>query len=145
MITFDLACEKDHRFEGWFGSGRDFEDQRAGGLLECPLCGSRRIAKRPSAVAVHVARRAAPEAAAPQAPLPAPEGPRPEAFFRGLAEFLEKNFEDVGSGFAREARRIESGEADPRSIRGTTTADQEETLREEGIEFFKVALPKYDA
>ncbi len=145
MITFDLACESEHRFEGWFRNGGDFDEQMSRGLVQCPLCGSRRISKRPSAVAVHVARRAGPsqgEAASP----PAKAAPStPEAFFRGLSEFLEKNFEDVGAAFAREARRIDAGESEPRNIRGTTSAEEEETLREEGVEFFKVALPKYDA
>ncbi len=153
MITFDLACESEHRFEGWFRNGEDFDEQMSRGLVQCPLCGSRRISKRPSAVAVHVARRAGPnpnpnpnpnqgDAAFPPAKA-AP--PAPEAFFRGLSEFLEKNFEDVGAAFAREARRIDAGESEPRNIRGTTSAEEEETLREEGVEFFKVALPKYDA
>ncbi len=81
MITFDLACDRGHRFEGWFGNWEDFDDQRARGLLTCPLCGSSRIEKRLSPVAVHVARRTAPprEAPAPAAPAPPapPEPPRP--------------------------------------------------------------------
>ena len=66
---------------------------------------------------------------------------------RGLAlqEFVEQTFEDVGEKFADEARKIQSGEADSRSIRGTTTEADEEALREEGIDFLKIALPKYDA
>lgn len=164
MITFDLACDRAHRFEGWFRSARDFDDQKAAGLLECPLCGSRQIAKQLSPVAVHVGRRTAPDAArgrlprageegAPEAsgaaasgPLaPAPAPPRPEAFFRALTRFVEAHFEDVGPAFAQEARKIESGEAEVRNIRGSTTPSEEEALREDGIEFLTLALPKYDA
>jgi len=39
MIVFDLACPDGHRFEGWFGSSADYDDQRARGLLACPHCG----------------------------------------------------------------------------------------------------------
>lgn len=165
MITFDLACDKAHRFEGWFRSARDFDDQKAAGLLECPLCGSRAVTKQLSPVAVHVGRRTAPErgnsppargdaAGAPQPPGPcgaaSPPGPArappgPEAFFRVLARFVETHFEDVGAEFAREARRIEAGEAEVRNIRGTTTPAEEEALREDGIEFLTLVLPKYDA
>lgn len=158
MITFDLACEKAHRFEGWFGSARDYEDQLQRGLLECPLCGSRQVTKQLSPVAVHVGRRTAPAAPrppagagpgagapAPAAPAAPPGPPRPEAFFRALTQFVEANFEDVGPAFAQEARKIESGETESRNIRGTTTPAEEEVLREEGVEFFTVALPKYDA
>ncbi|PKP89585.1 MAG: DUF1178 domain-containing protein, partial [Alphaproteobacteria bacterium HGW-Alphaproteobacteria-15] len=40
MIVFDLSCADGHRFEGWFGSSTDFEEQCARGLLTCPACGS---------------------------------------------------------------------------------------------------------
>jgi len=160
MITFDLACDRGHRFEGWFGNAQGYEDQLARGLLECPLCGSRKVTKQLSAVAVHVGRRtasAAPPAPSgegqparavglPSAPPGAPSGPpKPEAFLRAVARFVETHFEDVGPSFAAEARKIDAGEAEQRNIRGTTTAAEEEALQEEGVEFFKVALPKYDA
>jgi hypothetical protein len=29
MIIFDLACQHDHRFEGWFQSREDFDSQLA--------------------------------------------------------------------------------------------------------------------
>jgi hypothetical protein len=155
MITFDLACEHGHRFEGWFRNGQDFEEQLAREFVSCPLCGSHRVTKQLSPVAVHVARRTAPvtpptpqpEAteglAAPSAPSPGPA--RPVAFFHALARFVEEHFEDVGPAFAAEARKIEEGEAEQRNIRGTTTAKEEESLREDGIEFLKIPVPKYDA
>ena len=35
MIVFDLECrEGGHRFEGWFGSSADYDDQQARGLLD---------------------------------------------------------------------------------------------------------------
>lgn len=152
VITFDLACEHGHRFEGWFRNGQDFEEQLAGSLLSCPLCGSQEITKQLSPVAVHVARRTAPSpppSAKPEAAAPAPpQAARPadpRVFLHALARFVEQNFEDVGSGFAAEARKIEDGEADSRNIRGTTTPEEEEALREDGIEFLKIPVPDYDA
>ncbi len=152
MITFDLACDAGHRFEGWFRSARDFDEQLAGGLVECPLCGSRSVTKQLSPVAVHVGRHTPPPATKPPegaTPVPGaadPSGvPRPEAFFRVLTRFVETHFEDVGSSFAEEARKIETGETEERNIRGSTTPEEEAALREEGVEFFKLALPKYDA
>jgi hypothetical protein len=143
MITFELGCDEGHRFEGWFCNREALEEQLANGLLECPVCGSTRVEKRLSPVAVHVGRRAAPSA--PPAPTTEPPKPAPQAFFKAFAEFVETHFEDVGPGFASEARKIEHGEAEGRNIRGTTTSAEEEALREEGIEFMKIALPKYDA
>lgn len=152
MITFDLACHVGHRFEGWFASREAFDDQLAAGLVECPVCGSARVEKRLSAVAVHVGRRtraAAQEPAGPPAPSVPAEAlagpPQAVSFFRALAEFVEKNFEDVGPRFADEARKIDRGEVASRNIRGTTTSSEEAELREEGVEFLTVPLPKYDA
>lgn len=168
MITFDLACHQGHRFEGWFRNREDFDAQLAAGLLGCPLCGSSRVEKQLSAVSVHVGRRTAP-AQPPSAPGPgsatdaaapmpvtaaaggvAPTEPTPgrlpvQPFFQALTHFIETQFQDVGSRFAAEARKVESGEAKARNIRGTTTAEEEAELREEGVEFLKLALPKYDA
>jgi len=158
MITFDLACEGGHRFEGWFRNGQDFEDQLARDLVSCPLCGSRQVTKQLSPVAVHVARRSVPAgppkpapagrdrpAAPPSAPAQPASPAAPVAFFHALARFVEENFEDVGPAFAGEARKIEEGEAEARNIRGTTTAEEEEALRDDGIEFLKIPVPKYDA
>ncbi len=58
MITFDLSCEKSHKFEGWFKNREDFDDQMDTRIIACPLCGSTAITKRLSPVAVHIGRRA---------------------------------------------------------------------------------------
>lgn len=52
------------------------------------------------------------------------------------------NTEDVGPRFAEEARRIHYGEVDARGIRGEATPAQAKALREEGIEFASLPVPK---
>ena len=54
---------------------------------------------------------------------------------------MEKNFDNVGSDFAKEALKIHYGVGEPRNIRGYSTSQEEETLRQEGISFFKVPAP----
>ena len=51
MIVFDLSCDDGHRFEGWFRSSSDYEDQGARGLIACPHCGSGEVGKAPMAPA----------------------------------------------------------------------------------------------
>ena len=51
----------------------------------------------------------------------------------------------MGDRFAEVAIRIHQGEEEKRNIRGTTTKDEEETLREEGINFIKIPAPKFDS
>ncbi len=43
MKVFNLCCDQDHTFEGWFASAEDFDRQMEQGLLECPLCGSHAV------------------------------------------------------------------------------------------------------
>ena len=40
MIKYQLTCENDHEFEGWFANSSAFESQQDSGLLTCPACGS---------------------------------------------------------------------------------------------------------
>jgi hypothetical protein len=50
MIVFDLQCgDGGERFEAWFRSNADYEEQRAGGLVQCPVCQSANVAKAPMA------------------------------------------------------------------------------------------------
>lgn len=49
MRVFDLQCQLNHVFEGWFGSEEDYQQQKQRGLLQCPICNSHEIHKRLSA------------------------------------------------------------------------------------------------
>src|SRR3954465_13593434 len=50
MIVFDLQCrEGGETFEAWFRSNADYEEQRAGGLVQCPVCQSSAGGKAPMA------------------------------------------------------------------------------------------------
>jgi hypothetical protein len=61
------------------------------------------------------------------------------AFLKGMRELMGRS-EDVGSAFAEEARRIHYKESPERSIRGQTTLDEAEALRDEGIEVMAMPL-----
>src|SRR5919108_625080 len=45
MILYQLRCGKDHEFEAWFKDGQTCERQLARKTVECPACGSRKVAK----------------------------------------------------------------------------------------------------
>jgi hypothetical protein len=135
MIAFDMECSRGHIFEGWFDSHASFEDQNARGLVRCPYCDDTDIRKLMSPVAVkksHTENR------------PAREGIDYQRLAREIVDYVQNNFEDVGPKFAAEALKMHYGVAERRNIKGSATADEEETLRDEGIEFFKVPLPKTD-
>jgi hypothetical protein len=57
-------------------------------------------------------------------------------------KYIEDNFEEVGTDFTKEALKIHYGVSDKRNIRGTSTADEEKLLKEEGVDFYKIPFPK---
>ena len=138
MIIYDLKCRDGHTFEGWFKNREVFERQKAGGLIACPICGDTDATLVPTSPAI-MGREARAVEKKPETAGGAPKT------LREVCEYIQKNFDDVGDKFADVARRIHHGEEDRRNIRGTTTQSEEETLREEGVPFIKIPLPKLDS
>ncbi len=133
MIVLDLKCASDHYFEGWFAGNEAFQQQQQAGEISCPVCESRQITRVLSPVAI---RRHVEPPAAGSAETTAPEK------WKQVVAFIQKHCEDVGTDFAKEALKIHYGAAEKRNIKGTSTADEEQTLRDEGVEFFKIPVPK---
>ncbi|MCX5881295.1 MAG: DUF1178 family protein [Deltaproteobacteria bacterium] len=131
MIVFDLKCLQGHKFEGWFDDGKAYENQKARGLLTCPVCNDADISKIPTAFSIKASHTDKAPALAKR------ELAKLE---KTLAVFIEKNFDNVGSQFATEALKIHYGVTEPRNIRGTSTQEEEKTLKEEGIEFIKIPV-----
>ena len=52
---------------------------------------------------------------------------------RKMREHVEKNFENVGTRFPEEARRIHYGEAEEREIYGQATPAEAQELHDEGV------------
>lgn len=146
MKVFDLVCEFEHRFEGWFNSEQAFEEQGARSLIECPMCGSRNVVRTPSAPRLNLSgggERPVSEAQRP-ADAMSPEQRQVQALWHQLARHVLEHTEDVGDRFAEEARRIHYEEAPSRGIRGKTTADEARALADEGIEVMSLPLPNLD-
>ena len=143
MIVLDLCCDKDHRFEGWFGSADAFEGQLARGLVECPACGSTQVRRLPSAPYVQTRNPTTPPAPPPAPAHPAATSRQPQgglpvsaeaaAAVMSMLRKLAREAEDVGSQLPEEARRIHYGETEARSIRGAASSDEVAELLEEGI------------
>ena len=43
MIKYQLICDKNHGFEGWFQGSAAYDEQAANGLIRCPLCDSDQV------------------------------------------------------------------------------------------------------
>ncbi len=137
LIRYALKCAEGHSFESWFQSAAAYESLAAAGRLSCPTCGTSAVHKALMAPGVAGQGDAAEGQGAPAAePVPdlrsAPDTERARKISRLRAE-VERNSEDVGRGFAREARRIHDGEAPARAIRGEARADEARALLRDGI------------
>jgi hypothetical protein len=142
LIVFNLACGTEHRFEGWFASADDFEDQGRRGLLSCPVCGSSEVRKQLSAPRLNLSAagsRDAPEERKSVAMV----NPEQAQLLEMLRKVIEST-EDVGQKFPEEARRIHYKEAPVRPIRGVASQDEAKALSEEGIEVAHLPFPVVD-
>ncbi len=131
MIVYDLRCINGHVFEAWFKDRQSYLDQKDSGRVECPACGSTGVDIAFTGCSIHTDK-------ARNAP------PAGNSLIYNFMRYLETNFENVGAAFAEEARRIKHGESTKRNIRGVTTAEEEQDLLEEGIDFIKIPSPKLD-
>jgi hypothetical protein len=137
VIIYDLRCQGGHKFEGWFKDRGAFEEQKTKRLIGCPVCGITDVTIVPSSVAI-MGREARSASEKPKIEV------SPLKILREFQEYIHKHFDDVGEKFTEVALRIHHGEEEKRDIRGTTTRSEEEVLLEEGVQFIKIPLPKFD-
>jgi hypothetical protein len=137
VIKYTLRCASDHRFEGWFGSSADFDAQKQGGDLSCPVCGTDEVGKALMAPAILKGGR--------------PSSRRDEAIASVAKEwneaatkaksYVEKNFEHVGKRFPEEARAQHYGEKEAKPIYGEASVEEVVSLKEEGVTVAPVPQP----
>lgn len=144
MIVFDLGCENDHRFEGWFTSSDDFERQQQGKLLSCPICGNLHINRLLTAARLNTGRAEPPVAKPGQADAKAAQYANFDAArMLKLITHIVENTEDVGHAFPEEARKIHYKESPERHIRGTASPKEVDALRDEGIDVVALPVPAH--
>ena len=153
MINFSLICEKNHEFEGWFRTSEDYDSQIKQGLISCPFCNDTSISKALMAPAVRSSKKKHVEK------LPSHKNETNNKIenkslikddnirvaLRNFRSYIEKNCEDVGDNFAKEARLISKGESKERSIYGKVNNEDAEKLLDEGIEITAIPWIKDDA
>ena len=165
VIVYNLACDHQHPFEGWFGSPADFENQRDRGLVECPVCGSNTVERKLHAPRINMGAQQSAASVAKEAKeaseskestavtvpaetVPATMDSGPEIDFGKLREAMasfadnvRENTEYVGEKFAEEARAMHYGEKPHKGIRGRADRETAQELREEGITFQSLPFP----
>jgi hypothetical protein len=134
MIAFDLVCSKGHKFECWFKDSASFEKQNSSRIINCPVCNDSHVEKVFSTFAIKKNGEKKKEEDTVEVD--------PRHVLRLIQDYVDKNCEDVGLDFTKEALKIHYGESKKRSIKGTASSDQETMLKQEGVQFFKIPIVK---
>lgn len=144
MIKYSLICDKEHTFEGWFSTGKDFDQQNQGNLVNCPICNSSKVSKTLMAPSITTSKMKSlvpqqPEnestdsnssVANTQAP---PNYQELVGKMRELRTNILANSKNVGKEFPDEARKIHYGEVEKHSIHGQASAEDVKELIDEGV------------
>ncbi len=139
MIVFDLQCVNGHNFEGWFEDNQAYHDQKKKGLITCPICSNSDVTKILSPCAIKTSG-----SSGTLSQVTSEQKQKLQAFARmsqEVAEYVKKNFDDVGADFSKEALKIHYGVTEPRNIRGVSTESEEKMMKSEGIDFVKIPIP----
>lgn len=142
MIIYDLICDFNHNFEGWFKNAEDMQTQQASGLLTCPICDSANVHKKPAAPKLGKKSNSmsAQQVSNINHDVAIGSDQSPEKFAKlqrmlvQVNEYIEQNFQDVGNRFCEEAIGIHRGEKEATNIRGTASKEQLKEMAEEGVE-----------
>jgi hypothetical protein len=148
MIKYQLICDFEHKFEGWFPSIKDFETQQTKKQVVCPMCDSPNVnrdimspslkgTKKKSKTPRQRGKKAIIDMAGGQMVL----GGRARTLLRKLEKHVTDNFENVGKNFPKEARKAIKGERNE-EFYGTATKKEANELVKEGIDLFHVPKVK---
>ena len=143
MIKYKLICDCETKFEGWFPSIEDFENQLSQGQLLCPLCDSTKVRRDVMAPSI---KKKGPRLRGKEALLEMAQGQvvmggKARQLLKKLEKHVTDNFENVGKDFPKEARKAVKGERNE-EFYGTATRKEANELINEGIDLFHVPTVK---
>ena len=149
MIKYQLICDFEHKFEGWFPSIKGFESQQKKKQLICPMCDSPSVdrdimsprvkatKKKSTGVKLKTARLRGKEAMMGMAGGQMVMGGRARILLKQLEKHVKAKFENVGKDFPKQARKASVGERNE-EFYGTATKKEANELLNEGIDLFHV-------
>ncbi|MDP2341424.1 MAG: DUF1178 family protein [Deltaproteobacteria bacterium] len=152
MFIVDLVCGDAHLFEGWYDNREAFDDARRTSSLTCPVCGDANVEQRPSFRGIVSRSPAAPAPMDPSSAEPTTTPPAPAAAvplevqrkLSALLKLIKSHTEDAGEQFASRALAMHKGDEEPTPIHGTSTTEEQQTLRDEGVPFGLIPVPDID-
>jgi hypothetical protein len=133
MIKYNLKCENNHEFESWFLDSKEFEKLKEKKLLECIYCNSKKVKKSIMAPMISLPETYNKDNKNIETTI---KDEREK--LKKIRQYIEKNFEYVGSNFSKRVREIYYDKKSKKKIYGTTSPKDREELSEEGIELFSI-------
>ena len=133
MIKYNLKCKNKHEFESWFSDSREFDRLKNKNLIECIYCQSKKVDKSimaPRIVNAKVKNK--------QKKISDLEMKTFKKDLLKLRKFVENNFEYVEHNFANKVREVYYDKKRKKNIYGSTTEEEKEELREEGIDLVNI-------
>lgn len=157
MIKYQLNCNNDHRFDGWFPNIAEFERQQEKKLLVCPLCDSNQVDRAIMAPGIGKLKSKSKTKAKSKSQLDKEEfyraqftddtmipASRAKDILRKIRKQIVTEFDNVGDGFVKEYRKHEKGERDDKFY-GVPSKEEVKELLEEGVDLFHLPDVKDDA
>ena len=139
MIKYNLKCENKHEFESWFSDSKDFERLKRKNLIECIFCQSKKVDK-----SIMSPRILNSKDFKNKNNITNDDLKNFKKNLQNLRQFVEKNFEFVGNNFASKVREVYYDKKSNKNIYGTTTDDEKDELKEEGIDLVSIPWVEKD-
>ena len=124
MIKYNLKCKNNHNFDAWFSESSNFEKQNKKNLIFCPKCNSTKIEKSIMAPNIGSKKQSYTNTLKTEKIY--------EKIIKNFRKHVEKNFENVGKDFPKEARKASKGERNE-EFYGTANKKEVKELIDEGI------------
>jgi len=146
MIKYSLNCgDCTNNFEGWFPSSKGFAQQKKDGHLLCPFCDSGNVDKaimspnltKKSTQKKTVASTNSVDYSSNDIMMAG----QAKSVLRRMSKYVEKNFENVGKKFYKEAKKAAKGQRNDKFY-GTPSDKEVNKMLEEGIDLFHVPKVK---
>ena len=146
MIKYKLKCKspycsKQSDFDGWFQNIEAFEKQMNLGLINCPICGSENILKSltaPSLKKIQNSNKRIKIEEIEKNTFGYEKFKDITTILRSITKEIKENSTFVGDDFVNQARSMNKGTIEEKSIYGHGTKQEIEELKDEGIDVINI-------
>jgi hypothetical protein len=146
MIKYKLKCKSPYcseqsDFDGWFQNIEAFEKQMNLGLINCPICGSENILKSltaPSLKKIQNSNKRISIEEIEKNTFGYEKFKDITTILRSITKDIKENSTFVGDDFVNQARSMNKGTIEEKSIYGHGTKQEIEELKDEGIDVINI-------